>query len=248
MLSLIGVGLYDEKDVTLRGLQEMKRCDLLFLETYTSKWKGKEKLEERLGTEIEEVHRSDLEENLGEILEGAREKRVGILVPGDPLVATTHVEILIQAKKGDVDAKVIHSSSIYSAVAETGLQIYKFGKTTTVPFQEENYRPESPYDVIKENGEGGLHTLALLDIKEREAMEVCDGLAYLLEIEKEREGNVINPNDKVIALSIQGDETFFIYDTVNAMLQRNFETPSVVIFPGELHDKEQEALSVFSSG
>jgi diphthamide biosynthesis methyltransferase len=36
MLYIIGLGLGDEKDITLRGLEAIKSCDALFLEAYTS--------------------------------------------------------------------------------------------------------------------------------------------------------------------------------------------------------------------
>ncbi|MFB6215893.1 MAG: diphthine synthase, partial [Candidatus Aenigmatarchaeota archaeon] len=82
MLSLIGVGLYDDKDVTVRGLREIEDCDSLFLETYTSKWVGKEKLEDKTGKDIKEVSRSDLEEEFGRILDRAGDEKVGVLIPG----------------------------------------------------------------------------------------------------------------------------------------------------------------------
>ena len=36
MLYIIGLGLYDELDITLRGLEAVKRCKRVFLEAYTS--------------------------------------------------------------------------------------------------------------------------------------------------------------------------------------------------------------------
>lgn len=36
MLYIIGLGLYDEQDITLRGLQAVKRCKRVYLEAYTS--------------------------------------------------------------------------------------------------------------------------------------------------------------------------------------------------------------------
>jgi diphthine synthase len=36
MLYIIGLGLGDEQDITLRGLEAVKSCDILFLEAYTS--------------------------------------------------------------------------------------------------------------------------------------------------------------------------------------------------------------------
>jgi diphthine synthase len=36
MLYLIGLGLGDEKDITIKGLEAVKNADLVFLESYTS--------------------------------------------------------------------------------------------------------------------------------------------------------------------------------------------------------------------
>ncbi len=36
MLFIIGLGLYDEQDITVRGLAAVKRCKRVFLEAYTS--------------------------------------------------------------------------------------------------------------------------------------------------------------------------------------------------------------------
>lgn len=36
MLYFIGLGLGDEKDITLRGLEAVRRCSDVFLESYTS--------------------------------------------------------------------------------------------------------------------------------------------------------------------------------------------------------------------
>jgi hypothetical protein len=36
MLYLIGLGLGDEKDITLRGLEAVKKCEKVYMEAYTS--------------------------------------------------------------------------------------------------------------------------------------------------------------------------------------------------------------------
>jgi len=36
VLWLIGLGLYDENDITLRGLQAVRKCSRVYLEAYTS--------------------------------------------------------------------------------------------------------------------------------------------------------------------------------------------------------------------
>ena len=35
-LYLIGLGLNDEKDITIKGLEAIKNCDYIYLESYTS--------------------------------------------------------------------------------------------------------------------------------------------------------------------------------------------------------------------
>ncbi len=45
MFYLIGIGLYDEKDITVKGLEIVKRVDKVYLEHYTSiVWKSKDEL------------------------------------------------------------------------------------------------------------------------------------------------------------------------------------------------------------
>lgn len=242
MLYLIGLGLCDEKDISLRGLEQARKCKKLFIETYTSFWKGQEKLEKLLGKKITELRRSDLEEDQNKILEQASREDVAILIPGDPLVATTHISVLIEAKKTGIKTRVIHASSIYTAVAETGLMIYKFGKTTTIPYPEKGYFPRSPYDTIRQNRKNHLHTLVLLDVKSGQYMTPFQALNILLEIEEKRKENVISPSDKMVVFSVQPGKTIGDYESVKDILKKDYPVPCVLIFPGNLHPIEAEAL------
>ena len=146
MLNLIGLGLNNEKSITLEGLETLKQSDKIYLETYTSKWYGSlENLEEMIGKKIIQLKRLGLEENSEKILEEAKTQKISLLVIGDPLVATTHITLLLEAKKKGIKTRVIHNASIYSSVGETGLHLYKFGATVTLPFPEKtnNQLPES---------------------------------------------------------------------------------------------------------
>ena len=50
MLYLIGLGLGNEKDITVNGLKAVKECDVVYLENYTSKLQcDLSKLEELYG-------------------------------------------------------------------------------------------------------------------------------------------------------------------------------------------------------
>ena len=68
-LIFIGLGLYDEKDISVRGLEELKEADTVFAEFYTSLMPGLSirKLEEMIGKEVKVVSRRVLEEEEGQI-------------------------------------------------------------------------------------------------------------------------------------------------------------------------------------
>ncbi|WP_456418864.1 diphthine synthase, partial [Methanocaldococcus infernus] len=170
MLILAGLGLYDEKDMPLKVLEFAKKVDKIYAEFYTAALTGTtvEKIEKVLGREIEVLDRKKVEYGSEKLVEEAKEKDIMFLTAGDPMVATTHVDLAIEAKKKGVELIIINAPSIYSAVGITGLQLYKFGRTASIVFPEKNYFPETPYNVIKENLERGCHTLCLLDIHAEE--------------------------------------------------------------------------------
>lgn len=77
--------------------------------------------------------------------------------------ATTHTDLLVRAsKEKGIKVECIHNASIMNAIAVCGLQLYNFGQTVSIPFFEENWRPDSFYDKIKFNSDHGMHTLCLL--------------------------------------------------------------------------------------
>lgn len=242
MLVLVGLGLWDEKDISLRGLEEAKACDIFYLEEYTSKLFGatKQDLESLFGKEIQKVGRDFIES--GEILNYAVRNKVALLVPGDPMIATTHSDLILRAKEKGINVKVIHNASIYSAIAETGLQIYKFGKSATIPFWKENFKPTSFYDVLKENQERGLHTLLFLDIKTEEDKYMSPN--HAMEI-LEKCG--MDENIKIVVCSRLGSENKSIkYGAVKDLKNEDFGSPlHVLIIPGKLHEKEKEFLESF---
>jgi len=170
VLFIIGLGLGDEKDVTIRGLEAIKSSSLVFLEAYTSILSvGKEKLEAFYGCDIEIAERDFVEGEADEqIIDPAKEQNVSLLIVGDPVCATTHTDIMIRARDRGVPVKVIHNASVMGAVGSCGLQLYNFGQTISIPFFEDNWRPTSFYSKLKYNRQGGMHTLCLLDIKVKE--------------------------------------------------------------------------------
>ncbi len=247
MLTIIGLGLYSELDLTLKAIEEAKSSDKVYIELYTSKWYGDIKnLEKIIGKEVIELKRRDLEEESGKILKEAKPQKIAILIQGDPLVQTTHLSLLEEAKKLGIKTKVIHNASIISAIAETGLHSNKFGRYVTIPFPEKTkgQLPESVFEAINENRKRGLHTLCLLDVvaEEDRYMTVNQCLSILLE------GKVVTKESKIVIFAKAGsDNPLITYDTVRNLIEKNIEyTPAVITIPGELHYTEKDFLDIYS--
>jgi len=149
MLYIIGLGLSDEKDITLKGLEAIKKCSLLYLEYYTSiLGVEKEKLENFYEKPILLADREFVESGCELFLLKALKEDVGFLVVGDPFGATTHIDIYLRARQTNVQVKVIHNASIMNAVGCCGLQLYNFGQTVSIVFFTETWKPDSFYEKI----------------------------------------------------------------------------------------------------
>lgn len=247
-LYFIGLGLSNEKDITINGLEAIKKCDAIYLESYTSVLNcTKEDLEKFYGKKIIPARRSLVEADDNEIISNAKTKNVAFLVAGDPFAATTHIGLLLRAKKEGIKCDVIHNSSIISAVGITGLQVYKFGKTTSIPFENENV--ESPYDVLKDNLSLELHTLFLLDLspEEEKFMAVNDAIRYLLKVELKRNQKAFSEKTFCVGCARIGSENQIIKSgAARELLKFNFGRPAhCLIVPGKLHFMEEEALGSY---
>ncbi len=243
MLYLVGLGIWDEGDITLRGIEVCRKSSKVYAELYTSAWGGDlRKLEKLVGKKIKVVGRSDMEESSPRLVREARRKSIAILVPGDPLSATTHSGIMDEAMKAGVKVEVIHSSSVFTAIAETGLSLYNFGKTVTVVTPSDKYKPESFYDTAKENMDKGMHTLVLLDIN----MSVQEGLGILMEIERKKQKKVFHHNGKIlIASAIGSNKKLMMYGKITRLANEDFPPPALIIVPGRLNIFEKEFLEKF---
>lgn len=124
MLYLIGLGLGDAKDITVKGLEVVRRCSRVYLEGYTSVLTvGKEALEEFYERKLIVADREAVEQEADNILKDADISDVAFLVVGDPFGATTHSDLVLRAAKLGIPYRVIHNASIMNAVGCCGLQI-----------------------------------------------------------------------------------------------------------------------------
>ncbi len=247
-LYLIGIGLSDEKDITLKGLELVKASEVVYLENYTSLLSvNLEKLEQLYDKKIILADRETVEKKAEDtILKDAKEKNTAFLVVGDPFAATTHFDLLNRAKKAGIKTKIVHNASVLTAIAVTGLQLYKFGKTTSLPFASKGFEPETHYDVLKDNAELDLHTLILLDLNpsEKRFMSINYAIKNLLEIEDKRKEGVFDKDTLCIACSNLGSEKQIIRagkasDLINSDFGKGLQC---LIIPGEIHFAEQEAV------
>lgn len=264
---MIGLGLDDKEDISVKALNIVRNCDYVYLEHYTSKFFSDiSDLEDYYGKKIIIADRNLVESQADStIVKNAVDSEVAFLVVGDVFSATTHTDLLLRAKEIDVDVKYYPNASIMNAIGIVGLELYKFGKTTSIPYPTGDFVYETPYDVIKQNQSMGLHTLCLLDIKMAESspenirkgidkpepprfMSVKEALKVLLKIENKRGENLINKETKVIGLARVGSDSYIIKSgSLGVIEKEDFGGPlHSLIVPGKLHVVEEEALELWN--
>jgi diphthine synthase len=249
-LVFVGLGLYDEKDVSLKGLQELKQCDEVYAEFYTAKLGHFDikAFEDLIGKKIEVLSREETEKG-DKIIDAATQKNVVFLTGGDPMIATTHIDLRLRAIKHGTSTKIIHSGSIATAVPGIlGLQNYKFGRTTTLAFTEKEYFPTSPYSVINRNKKMGLHTLVLLDIQaeKNQFMTANDGFELLLKMEEKLRKHIITDDTIACVVARAGaPDAMVVANTIHVLKKKDFGPPlHTIVIPGNLHFMEIEALEL----
>jgi diphthine synthase len=251
-LIFVGLGLGSVQDMSLKALAELKGCELVFGEFYTSKLidSSVEDLEEMIGKKIVRLKRVDVEEG-EEMIQAARTKRVAFVTAGDTMAATTHVDIRIRAEEDGITTRLVHGTSIFSAASSAlGLQPYKFGRTVTLPFQEPGYFPLSPYERILENKERGLHSLVLLDIREEEGryMSSQQAIKWLIDAESKAKRGLISDDTIICAAArIGAKDEMVAAGYPEQMLRTDLGGPlHSLVIPGKLHFMEAMALVRFA--
>ena len=249
MLTFVGLGLFDEEDVSLRGADAIRSADTVFLEVYTSVLMGAsiEKLEAFYGKKITPLIREDVEVHPEKIIEAARTGNAVFLTGGDSMVATTHADIRIRCEEAGIPTKIIHGASIMTAVCGlSGLQNYRFGKSVSVPFPYGKWFPMTPIEVITENLGRNLHTLVFLDIqKDKERYMKISEAVPLLEEQAARKGVSI---PLFIGIARAGSASPVVHaGDAEEMKTYDFGVPlHIMIVPAELHDMEREYLEKFA--
>lgn len=236
MLYLIGLGL-NEKGISLEGIENAKKCKKIYLENYTVNFPyDKKDLEKLFGKKIESASRDFVESE--KIVSESKKNDVALLVYGDPLIATTHISLFQSTKEKKIKCKIIHAASILDAISETGLQLYKFGKTTSMPTwnKEKHFMPESFIEVVDDNLSIGAHTIILIDI----GLKFKDALEQLSITLKKNEMEI----EKVIVCSQLGtSKRKIIYNSIEKLKKEKIDWPYCLIIPGKLHFVEEDVLN-----
>jgi len=164
-LWLIGIGPGDLGYITERALKIAKKCDKRYLEGYTAVLPdNQERLLENIVGPWERLMRPDIE-NPVKLLNEARHKLVALMIVGDPMQATTHIDLEARCSEENIDFNIIPGMSAISlAISLSGLQSYRFGRQVTIPFSYGDYLPTSPLEMIYFNKSNDLHSLVLLDL------------------------------------------------------------------------------------
>ena len=264
MLTFVGLGLYDERSVTLAGRDAIRGADRAFAEFYTGRLAGASvaDLEAAHGVDVEVRDRSGVEEDPEAILEAAGTGDAVFLSAGDPMVATTHVDLRLRAVERGIETGVVHGTSAETAAASlSGLQNYRFGKATTLPFPwahgagapdaaggeqtGDGSVPDSVLETIAANRERGLHTLVFLDVKvgagpsnpgsDHETFLTADRAAALLADHLAGVG--------VAIARAGGPDPVVAADSLSALAEGSFGEPlHLLVLPGDLHVVEHDAL------
>ncbi|CAI4232962.1 unnamed protein product [Auanema sp. JU1783] len=268
---LIGLGLGDVEDITVKGLNAIQKCKRVYLEAYTSilcYGLDKSQLESFYGREIIEADRTMVEQNSDEIFGGAESDDIAMLVVGDPFGATTHSDLVLRAKEKNIPVKVIHNVSILNAVGCCGLQLYNFGETVSVVMWLDGWEPDSYYDKIASNKKKGLHTLCLLDIKTKEQsvenmmrgrkiyeparyLTCSEAASQLLKISEKRkaagEDSVYDANTPCVGLARVGwDSQKIAFCSLERMTTVDMGPPlHSMIIPGDMHPLELDLLNTY---
>lgn len=231
MLNLIGTGL-NENSLTAEALEAIKNSDKVYLENYTVDFPYTlETLEKNIGIKIKPLNRELVEDE--SIIKEAKKETISLLIYGDSLSATTHTQLILACKKAKVEYKVFHNASIMTAIAETGLQLYKFGKTSSMPTWTKSWQPDSFMDYIKQNQSIKAHSLLLVDI----ALPIDKALEQL----KVASNNYKIKLEKIIVCKNLGTKkSKLIYDKIENI--KNVESPFCFIIPSELQEFEKEFL------
>lgn len=252
MLCLVGIGIYGISGLSQKATKVLGNSDVIYVERFTSLISNDDiktlaSLPQLINKKIVTVQRWFVEDGR-QLIEESKNKNVTLLSYGDPLIATTLIELRLRAMERGINVSVIYGiSGITSLIGECGLQTYKIGRIVTM--MEEKNSSISVYNTIYNNLQFNCHTLILSEYRYNEdntyfCLDPKAIMKMLKETEKDLKFEILNDDSFFIVASRIGTEyQKIISGKMNSLLNIDFETgPHTLIFPARLHFTEEEAL------
>jgi diphthine synthase len=251
MLWFVGTGINGYRGLSIAALEVLRKCDIVYIERFTSALSEVEiqGLNSLLKMHTKPVQRWFVEDGR-DLLEAARTKDVALVTYGDPLIATTHSELHSRAAKNSIKTAILHSASgITSVIGESGLHVYKFGRTVTMT--SELHSAVTVYNTIFQNLLGGSHTLILTEYshndesKEPFFLDPYSVFKTLLDAEQAHKHEIFSDDTFAVVASRVGIQDQKITSgKVKSLMKVDFGTgPHSVIVTGALHFTETQALA-----
>lgn len=246
MFYIIGTGPNTLLDIPLSTIPLLKSSNSIYLEYYTSIISNDELnssldfLQKFINRKIKLATRKDLESEETLIKDYMENGSVCLLVPGTPMFATTHFDLLLRLKEYGIRYKIFHNASIINVTGSLGLYSYCFGKTVSVPSLQrfisvdrdsidiknvEQFRerplPFSVIENINKNFLSGLHCLILCDIR------MQDG--EVTEETKKNEIESLKYENKTIEGAYPSNEAIIreLEESVSNFDKRSFDLPNM---------------------
>ena len=263
MLWLVGTGISARlESIPKSGAEAISGADIVYMEQFTSPAPQEGGAVAAIqdiapkGCAIRDAKRWMVEDG-GQILGDAESMNVVLLSYGDPLVATTHTELLCRAANMGIETRVIHAASApASIVGECGLHHYKVGRMATIMRDAKSMT--TPYYTIYKNATESCHTLLLLEYDYEGSengdgrsffLEPADALSGLLKTEEGQRRNVICGDTLAIVASRIGlDDQHITAAKISSLIARGRfgMPPHSIIIPGRLHFTESDALAALA--
>jgi len=246
MFILGGIG-HNREEIPIGIVEKIKEVDYVFLEGYTN-FIDEDTLRylRSLREDIVIVDRNFVEGELEDFILKNKDRKIMLLVSGNPLFATTHAYFLKFCKDNNIDFKVIGSSSIFDEVGKTGLFLYKFGKIVSIPFHES----ESFFEDIIINYKNGMHTLILLDLDPISGryLDLREALNRIINLDRLKNTNMFSDKTEIVLCSNLGREgEKIIYTDIRNAMKLDLNPPICIIIPGRLNEIEKEILKCMTS-
>ncbi len=249
MLTLAGAGL-GPNSMTDSLRRALANADVVIVETYTSPLSGWiVELAKGYAKDVVIATREKLEERSHEVIRLATEKDVVVVIPGDPMIATTHSSLIVEALSSGVKARLIPAASgPCASISASGLQFYRFGRKITIPGPWRGVGLTYVALWLLGNLCLDLHTLFLLDVSPTgEQLLPSEGAKAILDGLKELLGSPPRGIEGLLTIAISVSEDHV--ETAHSRLSRHDSlrplVPSSLIVPSGLHVSEKEFLTAF---